>query len=160
MKINELISTKIYRWVSDNKLKNYIFHKVIPASWKHYIESEGTMIKGSSWSPLLYRWSLDLAFCIEIDLSEVPNKYYEINGHRTYLQTKAKTDNKGIFDPNAYKLEDTKVDEIFIEGDIKFISPPITKILIRKHKISTVTDENVLLSHIKKMKIPYEYLEN
>jgi hypothetical protein len=159
MKISEVItnSTDVYRWVDDTKFKKYIDRHVIPADWTHFIESENRMIKGSSWSHDLYKWSLDFAFCINVDLSKVIQEYYEINGQRTYLHTKALKD--PIFDPNAYKLEDGPNDEVFIEGIISFKPPIVTKVLIRSWKIFSTTNEDEIKNKMKNIGIEWEYLK-
>lgn len=107
----------IYHWTTTAKARTTLTANRLQArSWTHYIESVERLVRGTSWSDDPLRWRIDHPVCLVAEQQRISNPMHAINGRRTYLQTQAIVN--PVADPNAYKLESTEPDEIFIEGPI------------------------------------------
>jgi len=132
MRIKELLEsvqvpTYLYKWVEGNQFQKYIDSKKLPVKrgYAHYIESEGKMIPGNSFTDKEHigRWTGDTL--IRINASKISNKIYPIPGHKTFMRTKGMT--SANYDPNAWKYESDDIDEYWIAGPLDLSSAEIVK---------------------------------
>ena len=112
----------LYKWVDGKQFQKYIDAKKLPVKrgYAHYIESEGKMIPGNSFTDKEHvsRWTGDTL--IRIDTSKIPNRIYPIPGHKTFMRTKGMT--SSTYDPNAWKYESDEIDEYWIAGQLDLSS--------------------------------------
>lgn len=108
----------IYHWTTLEKAATAVASGRLQARrWQHFLEHAQRYAKGSSWSRHPTQWKRDNPVCLVLDETKIANALHEINGNRTYLLTMGMDPGK-CHDPNAYKLESTEPDEVFVEGAI------------------------------------------
>lgn len=117
----------LYKWVDGKQFQKYIDSKKLPVKrgYAHYIESEGKMIPGNSFTDRKHidRWTGDTL--IRIAASKIPNKIYPIPGHKTFMRTKGMT--SSIYDPNAWEYESDEIDEYWVAGQLDLSNAEVVK---------------------------------
>ena len=120
----------IYHWTTVSKAITAMkADRLQCRRWAHYIENQGKMVKGSSWSMNEWQWSRENPVCFVANRASFHNNIHSINGNRTYWQTKGMIDS--LYDPNAYKLESSVPDEEFVEGTVRPLSGVLVRVLVR-----------------------------
>lgn len=139
-------SRLLYHWTTDKRAIGILTTNVIKQSrWRHFIESERSFFKGTSWSLDMNRWSTSdtSQTSIVIDSANLPNRGFSINGQRVYLQTMGMI--KDNFDPTAYQFESEVPDEEFIVGQI----PNFNNYVVR-----VITNSDTVLELCQSLNIP------
>ena len=120
----------IYHWTSLEKALTALNSDRLQARrWQHWIEAEGKMISGTSWSLNPWKWAAEYPVCLVADRDRIANCIHSINGSRTFWQTKGMIDS--LYDSNAYLLEPSDPDEEFVEGTIRELSSALIGVLFR-----------------------------
>ena len=153
MRYTELLETTttdlLYHWTTVSKAITAINRDSLQSrKWKHYIESEDKMFQGSSWCDDQYRWQSDNVVCFVIDRKMLKNQVYAINGNRVYLQTRGIL-NPSLYDPNAYKYEDTHTTEHFVVGSINNLRSIIVKIITNDDTVIELAQSHNIVTEQK-----------
>lgn len=128
----------VFHYCTEGKLRSILkLDKIVPR-WQHYIESENTLVKGTSATWLNDHISTKYQpIKLSLDTEKIHNDYYLINSNRTYLQTKALLDKR--YDPEAYKYESEDPNEMFIVDVIQPLHDCLLDIQVVQKNIDVKT---------------------
>lgn len=117
----------LYKWVDLKQFQKYLDSKKLPVkrNYAHYIETEGKMIPGNSFTDEDHLNNWTGKNLIKIPTNSITNKIYPIAGNKTHLRTMGMTNPD--YDPNSWEFESDEIDEYWIAGTIDLSQAEVVK---------------------------------